>query len=79
MSSRKYKAMEKKFGVPRPKSGRKTKWGFELLKVGDSRRYPVSEKDRLAVAASKYASRRGQKVQFTLRTSGGYVEMWRVK
>lgn len=69
--------IEKNIPIPDPNKGRKSKYPFATMQVGDS--FFVSDKKQTVIGscASAY-SKRNPDVKFTVRVAEGGVRCWRV-
>lgn len=68
--------------VPQPHQGRRTKYPFAQMKVGDCFYIPLSElksPNVLASSARQWAKRNNENRRFVTRIVGDMVGIWRVE
>lgn len=68
--------IEHNIPIPPPETGRKRRWPFLEMKVGESIEVLEIEADRARAAAHNTATRHG--FQFTTRRTGVGIRIWRV-
>lgn len=69
-------AIDKNVPMPAPKRGRRSKYPFAQMRVGDSFSFDLKLRNTVSAAASAYASNNG--VKFAMRSEGGNARIWRV-
>lgn len=70
--------IQKGIELPPDTRGRKTKYPFAQMQVGDS--FEVTgPRNTVLTAATSWAKRRKNKHQFTIRHSNGKTRIWRTK
>lgn len=70
--------IEKNVPIPSTK-GRKMKYPFPLMNVGDSFELKDVPKNTVLNAANSWCSRHNKKAKFTIRFIDGVTRIWRIK
>lgn len=71
--------IDKRVSIPPGGKGRKSKYPFSAMNVGDSFEVDDVKKNTLLSAAQSWASRHNKKAQFTIRHFEGKTRIWRIK
>lgn len=67
-------------GIPIPNTkGRKSKYPFDKMEVGDSFKLKDVPKNTVLNAANSWAKRNKKKVKFTIRFIDNVTRIWRIK
>lgn len=70
--------IEKNVPIPNTK-GRKLKYPFDKMKIGDSFKLKNVPKNTILNAAKSWAKRQKNKYEFTIRYINGATRIWRIK
>jgi len=71
--------IDKRVAIPPDGKGRKSKYPFSSMQVGDSFEVSDVKKNTLLGAAKAWASRHNKKAVFTIRHHEGTTRIWRIK
>lgn len=71
--------IDKKIKMPTPEKGRKAKYPWSEMKIGDSFFIEGGKKGKLLAAGSSWAKRNKRKIKFSIRSINGGTRIWRIK
>lgn len=71
--------IDKKVPLPLRRSGRKSIYPFDSMRVGDSFEVSLTDRPSVTTSAKAWAKRKGNNAKFTTSAVGNKVRIWRIE